>query len=109
MQHVLAVEEGDVRERGGDGGEAEAVGDGEEQTEVDLPLLRVGVHVDLEPVVDDGGDVVELAGAGEEVGGVDGEGAGVVEAQAPVAGGHDDVDEEDEADVDVDDGEEGRH
>ena len=107
--HVLAVEKGDVRQRGGYGGEAEAIGYGEEQAEVDLPLLGVGVHVDLEAVVDDGGDVVELPSAREEVGGEDGEGAGVVEVEPPVADGQYDVDEEHEADEDVDDGEEGRH
>ncbi|KAJ6833912.1 putative oligopeptide transporter 4-like [Iris pallida] len=91
----------------GNGGEAEAVGDREEGAEIDPPSLLILLHVDLEMLVHDRGDVVRSSVGHEQVRGKYGEVLGVVEVQAPVGHRGGNVDHEDVPGKDVGYGEEG--
>lgn len=93
-----------MHDGGAEGGKANAISHDEEGAEMKLALLLIGGAVEVEVGVDDAGDVVNLAGVGEEVLGEDGEDFGVVDV-GPVADGGDDVHDEEEADGDVGGGE----
>lgn len=100
-----AVVERDVGEGGGQRGEAEAVGEGEEDAEVDLAGAVVAGLAELEGRrVEHLVHVVPAAVGHEHVGGDDGEALGAVRV-GPVGHGHDHVDDDEEAGHDVGDGE----
>ena len=100
-----AVVERDVGQRGRQRREAEAVGEGEEDAEVDLAGAVVAGLAELERGrVQHLVHVVPAAVGHEHVGGDDGEPPGAVRV-APVGEGNDHVDDEEEAGHDVDDGE----
>jgi hypothetical protein len=108
MPYVLPIEEPDMSDGGGNGGEAEAVTECKEHAEADFAVLTISVQVKLKPVVHDRLDVVAAAVRHEQVRGKDGERLGAVQVKPPVRCRHDDVDEEHVAKEDVGGSEEGR-
>jgi hypothetical protein len=99
------VVEGDVGQGGRERREAEAVGEGEEDAQIDLAGTVVAGLVELEGLrVEHLVHVVPAAVGHEHVGGDDGEALGAVRV-GPVGDGHDHVDDEEEAGHDVHDGE----
>lgn len=72
-------------------------------------MLLISRHVDLEPIVHDGSDIVLSASRSEQLRGEDGKSLGIERVETPIGHGYDDVYEDDEADEDVDDGEERGH
>jgi hypothetical protein len=108
MPYVLPIEEPDMSDGGGNGGEAEAVTECKEHAEADFAVLTISVQVKLKPVVHDRLDVVAAAVGHEQVRGEDGERLGAVQVEPPVRCRHDHVDEEHVAKEDVGGSEEGR-
>lgn len=107
--HVGAVEEQHVHDGGREPEEPGADGDGEEWAEVQLPVVVIGGHIEVEVLGEHLGGVVLLACGREELVGEDREFPGVEGVEPPVAERDDDVDEHDEADGRVGDGRPRRH
>lgn len=94
--------------RGSNGSESKSISKREHDAQVNPPLLRILLLVQLEIAVDNGGYVVRLAVLSEQVQRIERESFGIVDIQSPVGNGNDDVDDDEVADEDISDGEEGR-
>ena len=95
-----------MREGGGESSEADAIRDREEGTQMQLAVVVVRRGVEVEVLVNQAQHIVLLPRAREEVAGEDGESLGVVDV-APVEERGEHVHDEQEANKDVEDGEEG--
>ena len=86
--------------------ETNSISHGEEGAQIERPLFLVGREIEMKVIVDDGGDVIGLAGGGEKPVRENGEILRLVEVQ-PVRRRSDDVHDEKEASSDVGGGEPG--
>lgn len=98
-----------MRNSGGNGGESKPIGKSKHYAQVDSPLLGILNLVKLKITTNNGFYIIIKAACIEEVDRIEREGLGIVNVQAPVGYGHDNVDNEKIADEDVGDGEEGRY
>lgn len=101
----LSVEEEDMGNCGRQSSKAQAISEGEEHAEIDLAVVLIGIKVELEVLlIQNPGDVVVVPLGIKDMGREDGEALGLKGIGPVVEGGHH-VQDDEEAEEGVEDGE----
>lgn len=103
-EHIPSMEEDDMGESGGKSGEAQTIGEDEEDAKIDLAIGVIPVLVELEGVsVQDSGHIVRSPILCKRMGRYEGEPLGIV-GVGPICNGEEDIDNEEETQHDIDNG-----
>lgn len=87
-------------------GKAKAIGESKKHAQMDLSMLLILSQIKLKLVINNGSDVIKLTLSSEQFRGENWKGGGIVEVKAPICNGDSNVNDQNVAHKNIDNGEE---